>query len=241
MNLSGQTAVFIGGASGLGFAAARAAQAEGASVIVTSIAQEQIDEATAALGNGAQGFLVDVTSESAVAKFYEKVGHFDHLVLTVGDPLRRVAFIEQPIADARRNFEIRFWGQYTAAKLAASRIGARGSITFTTGLAGRRATPGIVALGAVCGAIESLAYGLAVELAPVRVNAVCPGVVDTGIWNAIDPKARGEFLAAAGAGLPVGRVGKPEDLAESYLYLMKNGYATGTVVVSDGGGSILSH
>lgn len=241
MDMQGQTIVVVGGASGLGLAAAQAAAAAGASVIVTSIDPGRLKAGLIALGSAARGELLDVTREEEVQAFFERVGAFDHLATTVGDALERQHVLEQSTEAARRDFEIRFWGQYLVAKHAAGQIRAGGSITFTTGLAGHRATPGIVVLGAVCAAVEGLARGLAVELAPTRVNVVCPGVVDTGIWNALEPETRTRFLETTGSGLPVGHVGRPDELAQAYLYLMRNGYSTGAVVVSDGGAAILSH
>jgi len=234
MALTGKKIVLVGGASGLGLAAARAAKAEGADVLVTSISQPQLREV--AEKHGLKGGLLDVTREDEVSAFFQDVGAFDHLVISAGDPLKKTPFLKQTAEGARKDFEIRFWGAHCAIRHAAANIRPGGSITMTSGLAGRRATPGIAVLGAVCGAVESLAQGLAVELAPIRVNVVCPGVVDTGIWDAMPNDARAGFYAETGRSLPAGRVGRPEDVAEAYLYLMKNGYSTGTTVITDGGG-----
>ncbi|MBM3559266.1 MAG: SDR family oxidoreductase [Alphaproteobacteria bacterium] len=240
MDIAGQTVVLIGGASGIGFATAQAALAAGARTVITSVEAGQLAAALGRLGGGATGQVLDVTREDDVAAFLAEVGQLDHLVTTAGDPLTRTHVLEQPTDAARRSFEIRFWGQYFAAKHAAPRLRPGGSITFTTGLAGQRATPGIVVLGAVCGAVEVLARGLAVELALVRVNVVCPGVVETGLWNAIPDETRRAFYARTAAELPIGRVVRPEDLAEACLYFMRNGYSTGTVVVSDGGEAVVA-
>ncbi len=239
MTISSKTVAVLGGTSGIGFAVARGARAAGADVVIGSLAQADVsvalDRLNGEAGPPVRGAAVDVTSEDSLAAFFAEAGPFDHLAVSVGDPLKPVPFLEQTTEQARKNFEIRFWGQRAAVRQAVPHLRPGGSITLTTGLAGRRATPGITVLGAVCGAVESLVYGLAVELAPLRINVVCPGVVDTGIWNALPEDRRAALYAGMERNLPVGRVGKPEDLAEAYLYLMRNGYSTGTVVVSDGG------
>ncbi|MES2937906.1 MAG: SDR family oxidoreductase [Pseudomonadota bacterium] len=234
MALAGKKIVLVGGASGLGLATARAARAQGADVIVTSVSQQQLREVMDK--HGFKGGLLDVTREDEVSAFFGDVGAFDHLAISAGDPLKKTPFLKQTAEGARKDFEIRFWGAHCAVRHAAPNIRPGGSITLTSGLAGRRATPGIAVLGAVCGAVESLAQGLAVELAPIRVNVVCPGVVDTGIWDALPDAARNGFYADTGKALPIGRVGRPEELAEAYLYLMRNSFSTGAIVVADGGG-----
>ena len=122
-----------------------------------------------------------------------------------------------------------------AVKYANPRLRKGGSIVLTTGSAGRRPQKGWVFDASVCGSIEALTRALAVELAPIRVNAVCPGVVRTNLWRNISEEAREEFYRSVGSQLLVGRVGEVEDIAHAYLYLMQEGYSTGQTVIVDGG------
>ncbi|MFF3513552.1 SDR family oxidoreductase [Streptomyces sp. NPDC002573] len=112
-------------------------------------------------------------------------------------------------------------------------------MVLTTGTAGRRPLPGTTVAASLCGAMESLTRALALELAPVRVNVVSPGLVRTELWREMTGEDRDALFEGATASLPVGRVGTPEDVAEAYLYLMRGGYSTGSMVVVDGGGLLV--
>jgi NAD(P)-dependent dehydrogenase (short-subunit alcohol dehydrogenase family) len=121
------------------------------------------------------------------------------------------------------------------AKHGIARLAAKGSITFTSGIAAYRpAARGSVVAG-VNGALESLAYALAIELAPIRVNVVSPGWVDTPIWKQVAGDEARAKLDAMAQKLPVGRIGRPEDIADGIRFLMRNGFATGSVLHLDGG------
>ena len=236
--LDGQRIVIIGGTSGFGMAAAKAASAEGASVIVASSRKANVDRALNELPAGAEGHVLDITQESAVADFFSTVGEFDHLAFTAGESLDLGEFATIDLAKARRFFEIRFWGAVTAAKYAAKRIRSTGSIILTNGIIGLRPQKGWVMAAAICGAVEAATRALAIELAPVRVNLVCAGIVRTELWRNMIESERNNLFASAGQALPVGRVGEPEDLAEAYLYLMRERFSTGAMIVVDGGGRL---
>jgi len=110
-----------------------------------------------------------------------------------------------------------------------------GSIVLTTGVAGRRPHSGWVIAASVCGTIEALIRALAIELAPIRVNAVSPGVVRTNLWQNMSSEEREQLFESVGKRLPVGRVGEAHDIAQAYLFLMQEGFGTGQTVVVDGG------
>src|SRR5712672_1266205 len=110
-----------------------------------------------------------------------------------------------------------------------------GSIVLTTGIAGQRPQKGWVIAASVCGTIEALTLALAVELAPIRVNAVSPGVVRTNLWRNMTAAEREHLYESVGNSLPVGRVGEPDDIAKAYLFLMQEGFSTGQTIVVDGG------
>ena len=235
MTLNGKRVIVLGGTSGIGFAVARAAAGQGAEVTVASSRQSSVDKALATLPATAGGSALDLRSSSAISAFFENIGEFDHLVYTAGEPLAPRALAESDIASAREFFEVRYWGALTAVKNALGRIRPGGSITLSSGGTSQRPVAGWTAPTSVCGAIEALTRALAVEIAPVRVNAVRPGLVRTDLWQNFPESDRDALYAATAQSLPVGRIGDPEDIAESYLYLMNSGYTTGSIVTIDGG------
>ena len=229
--------VVIGGASGVGFAVAAAALEAGAEVVVGSSRAPRIEAAAEKLGRGATGRTVDVTDEVSVAAFFEAAGPFDHLVFTAGDwghlfgPPTRDLDVEA----SKARMEVRFWGAARAAKHAVRKIAKDGSITLTGGMLAHRPMPGAPLITASANTTEGLALGLARDLAPVRVNAVCLGLIMSE-----QAQAMGEAMTKAfTANLPLPRGGTVEEAAEAYLYLMRATYVTGQVVRVDGGGSLV--
>jgi NAD(P)-dependent dehydrogenase (short-subunit alcohol dehydrogenase family) len=139
------------------------------------------------------------------------------------------------LQQARRAFELRYWSALTAVKYGSPHIRKDGSIVLTTGIAGQRPQKGWVIAASVCGTIEALTRALAVELAPIRVNAVSPGVVRTNLWQTMSAPERERLFESVGNSLPVGRVGEAPEIAQAYLFLMQEGFATGQIIVVDGG------
>ncbi|MFF4116315.1 SDR family oxidoreductase [Streptomyces sp. NPDC001714] len=239
MGLQGQRVVVIGGTSGIGLAVAEGAAREGAQVVVASRRQESVDAALKVLPEDAEGQVLDAADEAAVRGFFARIGAYDHLVYTAGDSILLETLAETDIAAARSFLDTRLWGAYAAVKYGAGSVRPGGSVVLTTGTAGRRPMPGSSVASALCGAMESLTRALAVELAPVRVNVVSPGVVRTELWRGLPEEVREELFRSSAESLPVGRMGEPADVAEAYLYLMRGGYSTGSVVVVDGGGTLV--
>ena len=227
--------VIVGGSSGIGLAIAEKAASQGAEVIIVSSNQERVQEAAKSIGGGAQGQAVDVSDEKAVESFFTKIGAFDHLVFTAGDSLQLHELADTDLKQARRAFELRYWSALATVKYGTPQIRKGGSIVLTTGVAGQRPQSGWVIAASVCGTIEALTRALAIELAPIRVNAVCPGVVRTNLWQNMSSAEREQLFESVGKRLPVGRVGEAHDLAQAYLFLMKEGFSTGQTVVVDGG------
>ena len=232
-SLKTQRVVVIGGSSGIGFAVAAGALAEGAEVIVGSSGADKVAAAAARLGSGASGFAIDVKDDASVAAFFEKVGAFDHLVFTAGDWNRpgggTVADLD--LETAPQAMSVRFWGALRAIKQARNTISTQGSITLTDGMLAHRPRKGALLSTAFAGAAEHLTRGLAVDLSPIRVNCVCPGLVLTEMTAAWPPEALKQFVA----GQPIARGADPDEVAQAYLYLMRGGYTTGQVIVVDGG------
>lgn len=235
MQLNGHRVVVLGGTSGIGFATALAAAQDGADVIVVSSRQASVDRALAQLPGTATGRAVDLTDTAQVGALFDDLSEIDHLVFTAGEPLVMMP-IETLDLDAARNvFRLRYFGALAAVRAAAPHLHRAGSITLTSGTAGERGGSGWGVGASVCGAMNALTRSLAVELAPIRVNAVAPGVVRSPLWQELAEADREAMYAHVGAGLPTGRVGEVEDVARAYLYLMTQLWATGTVLTIDGG------
>jgi NAD(P)-dependent dehydrogenase (short-subunit alcohol dehydrogenase family) len=233
--LLGKRVVVLGGSSGIGLAVARQAASQGANVVIASSSAERVQKAVESVGGEAQGHPVDVSDEGTVATFFSKLGTFDHLVFTAGDSLHLHELASTDLQQARRAFELRYWAALAAVKYGSPHIRKEGSIVLTTGIAGQRPRKGWVIAASVCGTVEALTRALAVELAPIRVNAVSPGVVRTDLWQNMGAAEREHLFESVGSSLPVGRVGEADDIAQAYLFLMQEGFSTGQTVVVDGG------
>jgi NAD(P)-dependent dehydrogenase (short-subunit alcohol dehydrogenase family) len=227
--------VVLGGSSGIGFAVVELAASHGAKVVIASSNAERVQKAIESVGGEVEGHSVDLSDERAVETFFAKLGRFDHLVYTAGDSLALHDLASTDLKKARRAFELRYWSALAAVKYGSPNIGKGGSIVLTTGIAGQRPHKGWVVAASVCGTIEALTRALAIELAPIRVNAVSPGVVRSNLWQNMSAAERELMYERVGNSLPVGRVGEPHDIAQAYLFLMHEGFSTGQIVVVDGG------
>jgi NAD(P)-dependent dehydrogenase (short-subunit alcohol dehydrogenase family) len=240
--LAGQRVAVIGGSSGIGFAVAARAIEAGAEVTIGSSDGDRVDAAVGRLGRQASGAAVDVRDEASVAAFFSGIGRFDHLVFTAGDwgsfrAPRPVAELDLDGADAV--FAVRFWGAVAAVKHALGTLSESGSITVTNGVVAHRPRKQAALSTAMAGAIEHLTRALAVDLAPIRVNAVCPGLILTEVWNDMPEDRREEQLKRMTASQPLPRAGLPAEVAEAYLYLMTGSYSTGQVLIVDGGRTLV--
>jgi NAD(P)-dependent dehydrogenase (short-subunit alcohol dehydrogenase family) len=233
--LKSKRVVILGGSSGIGLAVAEQAASQGAQIVIASSNAERVQKAVESVGGNAQGETLDVSDERAVETLFAKLGAFDHLVFTAGDNLHVQDFATTDLKQARRAFELRYWAALAAVKYGSKNIRKGGSIVLTTGIAGQRPRKGWVVAASVCGTVEAVTRALALELAPIRVNAVSPGVVRTNLWQNMPAAEREQLFESVGNSLPVGRVGEPRDIAQAYLFLMQEGFSTGQIVVVDGG------
>ncbi len=242
MSLEGKRVVVIGGTSGIGFAVAEAAIGDGASVVVGSSQQANVDGAVGKLGQAASGGAVNVRDEANIEAFFAGLGAFDHLVFTAGDwgNLRTPTPLAQTDLEAAKGLQdVRYWGAVRAIKHALAHIAPQGSITLTNGSIAHRPRKGTPLSTAMAGSIEHLVVGLSVDLAPLRVNCVCPAGVRTGVWDSIPEDTRAATFERMTARQPIARIGEPAEVAEAYLYLMRGTYTTGQVLLVDGGGPML--
>ncbi|MCX5890644.1 MAG: SDR family oxidoreductase [Deltaproteobacteria bacterium] len=234
MNLKDKRIVIIGGTSGLGLATARAAAVRGAEVVIGGRHYEKLEKAKKEIGGKVEGLTLDVGDEGEIKAFFEWVGKFDHLT-TPGSTAHGGPFLTLDTASAQADFQSKFWGQYLAAKYGAPRLRPGGSIVFFAGMWSQRPPAGVATFAAINSAIEGLARALAVELAPIRVNAVSPGLVDTPIYSGMPATQKEAMFKAFAATAPVKRVGRPEEVAQTVLYLMTNPFTTGSTLYVDGG------
>ena len=236
MALNGLRVVVVGGTSGIGLEVARQAAAHGARVVAAGRSAERVQAAQVALGEAVSVRALDMADEADVQRFFAAGEPIDHLVVTAtGGPLRFGKVVDTPVADIRSALDNRFWGTYNVVRYAAPLIQPTGSLTLFSGGAAVKVRPGGGVLSASVAAVEALARALALELAPIRVNVLRSGMVDTPLLRNAYPNFD-EFAKTAGAGLPVKRIGTPGDLADAVLFLMTNPYVAGTVLGVDGGG-----
>ncbi|HWL85373.1 MAG TPA: SDR family oxidoreductase [Polyangiaceae bacterium] len=231
--LKDHTVVIVGASSGIGLATARQAAAAGAKVVMISRSREKLEAAARTVEGNVVVAPADMLNVEELGGAIRSAGAIDHLVLTaVADEIPRIhPLVELSDEQMERSMD-KLRGFFFAARAAVPAMRERGSITITSGASGLKATRGMSVLGAVAAAVTTFAHVLALELAPLRVNAITPGVVDTPIHQG---EARERVRKWAESDLPARRFGEPEDIAQAILFLMTNPYMTGHDLVIDGG------
>ena len=239
MTMTGKRVVVLGGSSGIGLAAARAAAHEGAAIVLASSNPAKLRASAASLPNGAETHALNLADETSVQGLFAGLGDFDHLIFTAGESLQLGALKDTSIEAAQLFFSLRYWGATMAAKYGSPRIRRGGSIVFTSGIAAERPQSGWAMGASICSAMEGLTRALAVELAPVRVNIVSPGFVKSPLWDNMPEAERETLYRQVAEKLPAGHVGEVDEIAQAYLYLMRQTYGTGIVLRVDGGGVLV--
>ncbi|MGW2649133.1 SDR family oxidoreductase [Streptomyces sp. NPDC001393] len=233
-----QRVLVVGGTSGVGLAAAHEFAAQGAATVIASRSPERLQTALTRLSGlpgPVTGQNLDIRSDDEVEKFAASAPEFDHVVVTAGEtPMGRVDTL--PLADAYTAMDSKFWGAYRIARSVPVR--SSGSLTLVAGYLSQRPGRASALQSAINAALEALVRGLALEYAPLRVNAVSPGLLRTPLWDGLDAVARENMYEAAARRLPAGRVGEAADIAQAVLFLTANAYTTGTTLYVDGGGMI---
>ncbi|MFD1658727.1 SDR family oxidoreductase [Streptomyces caeni] len=232
--LAGKHVVVIGGTSGIGLAIAEHALAAGARVTAAS---RNPGRAAGTVPAGMAVEQVDITSAASVESLLERVGAFDHLAVSAGTTA--LGTVRELDSGAARAFmDTKFWGAYEGVRAAADRIAKDGSIVLIGGIASRKHGPGRPTMAAINAALEAFGKANAVDLAPVRVNVIAPGLVETPAFDDVPVDVRQRLMSQYIASVPVARVGLPEDIAWTAVFLMTNGYVTGSVVDVDGGAQL---
>jgi NAD(P)-dependent dehydrogenase (short-subunit alcohol dehydrogenase family) len=237
-SLQGTTVVVIGGTSGIGLAVAAIARAADAEVVIAGRSGGRLGEARARLGHDVRSWAVDGTDESAVQRLFDGLDVVDHIFVSVG-VVGGGALLDADMSTHRPRLEDRVLAAAHAAKYGFPKMTRGGSITFCSGTVARR--PGRTTnplSSASAAAVEAMARTLALQLAPVRVNTVVPGLIDTPLTAPASDDQR-RMRAAVEQKVPVGRIGRPEDVAHAVRFLMENDYVTGTSLVVDGGGLLV--
>jgi len=232
---SNRHVVVIGGTAGIGLATAAMLVERGARVTIGGRNRERLAATVKELGGNVQAVAVDAEDVASLSQFFAEVGLLDHLVVTVtrrggAGPASGLAE-----ADLLGAFAGKTVAHLRAIALALPSLAADGSVTLVTAGSAQSALPGTAGLAAVNGALEAAVAPLAVELAPRRVNAVSPGVIETGWWDEVPEEARREAFKAYAQRALVGRNGKPEDVAKAIVAVIENDFITGVVLPCDGG------
>ena len=237
MELKNQTVLIIGGSSGIGLATARVAIDLGAKVIIAGRSLQKLEKATTQLGNKTKAYPADMADKTSLERLFSNIEALDHLFISAGDP--KGGFIKDtPMEDIRPSFDARFWGTFCATRLAAEMIHPNGSITYMSGNLAVKPGKGSAVGSAGVAAVEAFARGMALELAPVRVNVIRAGLIDTPLLDRYKDQ-RQTIIKSVSKRLPLKRIGLPEEVAHGAIYLMTNRYTTGTILQIDGGGLLV--
>ena len=230
-----ETVVIVGATSGMGLACARRLAGAGYRIIISGRSQNSIDRALEQINGETSGFPLDFTDTESVRVFFSRTGSFDHMALVGSGQAAWGPFGDLKLDALKVAFDQKFYGFFLCAQAGLSQLRKDGSITFFTGGACRSAIPNTSGVAAVNGAIQAMAFTLAKELAPTRVNILSPGLVDTPMYDWMTPEEKQQFFQKMGDHVPVGRVGQPDEIAEALLFLVRNNFTTGAILDVDGG------
>jgi len=240
MPLAGQRVVVAGGSSGIGLASAQCLAAAGAELVLVARSAERLARAAQSIDHEVMVRSCDLADAVAAKALFDDLGAFDHLVIAAGGSPAWGAFLDLDPERLNEAFRAKFWVQFHAARYGVPHLRADGSITFLGGGASRAALPGTAGLAAVNGAITAMARTMARELAPIRVNVLSPGFVDTPAYLAMPADARAALYQRMARAALTGRVGRAEELAQAVLFLVTNNFTTGAVLDVDGGRRLVS-
>ncbi len=235
--LAGQRVLVVGGTSGMGLGTVRMAAEAGAEVIAAGPKPPAAGVLPST--NGTRYAPVDMTNEASIVALFDEVGPLDHVLVSATPPTVSKPFLEQDVASAQQFMNGKFFGSWACARYAVPKMRAGGSITFVTGCISVRPA-GSAMVTASFAALEALTPALAQELGPLRVNTLRPGVIDSAMWNFLDPSRRERFFQYVAETMPVRRVGAIKDIGHAAVFLMTNPYVTGAVLEISGGETLVN-
>ncbi len=233
--LRGANVLVIGGSSGIGLAIARRAHACGASIAIASRSSERLEAARGVISSGTSVHNLDVSNADQVDEIFESLGELDHVVSSIPSHSPVGPLESLDLSAARTALDLKLFGNVNVARAAARSVVAGGSITMIAAISSRIGSAGLSLLGTANAAVESLGRNLASELAPIRVNVISPGIVDTDYWAHLEPEQREAMLRDAASKLPTGCVATAGDIATIATALMMSRNVTGAVIDVDGG------
>jgi NAD(P)-dependent dehydrogenase (short-subunit alcohol dehydrogenase family) len=233
--MSSQHAVVVGGSSGIGLAIASQLLALGHKVTITGRSEARLEAAKTKLSGDLSALVLDAANTASLPNAFSHIGKFDHLVLALGSGKGVGPFASVSISDVRQGFEEKVFPHFATAQAALPFIAKDGSITFISAVSAHAAMPGTAGIGAANAAVAALVPILAAELRPLRVNGVSPGVIDTPWWDFLTDEQKVPVFADFAGKTPVGRVGRPEDVAQAVAFLISDSFMSGQVMICDGG------
>ncbi|TMV86488.1 SDR family oxidoreductase [Thioclava sp. BHET1] len=235
MTLQDSSILIIGGSSGIGFGVAQAAIAKGARVTIASRSPEKVASAAQRLHGDVAMAVLDTGDTEKIDAFFSNQS-FDQVFCSAA-ATKVSAVRDLPLKEAYASFNSKFWGAYRIAR--AAQINAGGSLTLVSGFLSIRPKAGAAIQGAINAGLEGLTRGLALEFAPIRVNCISPGLVETEMYDTLAGDGRKSMFENAAQKLPAGLVGTPAHIAIQAIALMENPYMTGATVFVEGGGALI--
>jgi NAD(P)-dependent dehydrogenase (short-subunit alcohol dehydrogenase family) len=233
--MSSQHVVIVGGSSGIGLATAGLLLGNGHKVTITGRNAERLESAAKRLSGNVRTLVMDAADQAGLPAAFERIGGFDHLVLALGSGKGAGPFASLSLADVKAGFEEKVYAHFATAQAALPHLTNTGSLTFISAVTAHAGMPGTAGIGAANAAVAALVPILAAELRPLRVNAVSPGVIDTPWWDFLTDEQKAPVFTDFAAKTPVGRVGKPEDVAQAIAFLIADTFISGQTIVCDGG------
>ncbi|MCJ1302053.1 hypothetical protein MMC08_004854 [Hypocenomyce scalaris] len=247
--------LIIGGSSGIGFSVAEACLENGCTVILSSSSHTRIESAISRLHTSypsakssarVTGHPCDLstasTLESNIQALFEKVGTVDHIVYTAGDKLAIIPLAEATLEKVQQAGMVRFFAPLLVAKHAVSHLspGPAASLTLTTGTVSEKPIAGWSVVAPYAGGLHSMMRNLALDLKPIRVNLISPGAVETELWDSLGKEEFEALKEGHRKKSATGQIGQPGDVAEAYLYVMRDRNITGSVISTNGGALVMS-